>query len=144
MSLALKLENYLKRTSFFTRFLLVGIFNTLTGLSIMFMLLNVFGLTYWLSTLIGNIFGSFVSYLLNRTFTFQSNVRFQKGAPMFIMTILLCYLLAYSVSDILAKKLYHSGITLPLLQQDELAIVLGSVIYTISNYIGQRYVVFRK
>jgi putative flippase GtrA len=144
MSLALKLETYLKRTSSITRFLLVGIFNTLIGLSIMFMLLNVFSYSYWISTLIGNIIGSFVSYLLNRKFTFQSKVRFQKGVPLFIMIIFLCYLLAYSVSDILAKNLYHSGITLPLLQQDELAIVLGSVIYTISNYIGQRYIVFRK
>ena len=61
-------------TSSFARFLLVGVFNTLVGLSASFAFFNLFHLNYWISTFAGNTIGAIVSYTLNRTFTFRSNV----------------------------------------------------------------------
>jgi putative flippase GtrA len=142
--LELKLESFLKRTNRFTRFLLVGVVNTFTGLSVIFVLLNVFEFSYWTSTFIGNGVGALVSYLLNRTFTFNSQIDFKKGVPRFITVILLGYFLSYSLSDFLADAVYHSYITIPFINEEEFAILLGSGFYTIANYLGQRNFVFNK
>jgi putative flippase GtrA len=142
--LELKLESFLKRTSVFTRFLLVGVVNTLTGLSIIFGLLNVFGFSYWISTFVGNCIGALVSYLLNRTFTFNSQISFTKGVPRFITVILICYFLSFSLSEFVADEVYLLYGTIPLINEDEFAILLGSSFYTISNFFGQRNFVFKK
>jgi putative flippase GtrA len=142
--LELKLESFLKRTSVFTRFLLVGVVNTLTGLSIIFGLLNVFGFSYWISTFVGNCIGALVSYLLNRTFTFNSQISFTKGVPRFITVILICYFLSFSLSEFVADEVYLLYVTIPSINEDEFAILLGSSFYTISNFFGQRNFVFKK
>jgi putative flippase GtrA len=142
--LELKLGSFLKRTNRFTRFLLVGMVNTLTGLSIIFLLLNVFGLSYWISTFVGNCVGAVVSYLLNRTFTFNSQIDFTKGIPRFIVVILVCYFLSYSISEFVSDGVYHSYSIIPFFNEEEFAILLGSGLYTITNYFGQRNFVFIK
>jgi putative flippase GtrA len=142
--LELKLESFLRRTNVFTRFLLVGVVNTLTGLSIIFVLLNVFGFSYWISTFVGNWVGALVSYLLNRTFTFNSQIAFTKGVPRFITVILVCYFLSYSLSEFVANGVYPLYGTIPFINEDEFAILLGSSLYTIANYFGQRKFVFKK
>jgi putative flippase GtrA len=142
--LELKLGSFLKRTNRFTRFLLVGVVNTLTGLSIIFLLLNVFGLSYWSSTFVGNGVGAMVSYLLNRTFTFNSQIVFTKGVPRFITVILVCYVLSYTLSDFLAGSVFHLYSSIAFLNEEEFAILLGSGLYTIANYFGQRNFVFKK
>ncbi|MHC0039156.1 GtrA family protein [Pseudoneobacillus sp. C159] len=135
----LKLETFLKRTNPFMRFLLVGGINTLTGLSIMFMLLNIVGWSYWLSTFTGNTVGSVVSYFLNRVFTFRSRVRLTKGAPRFISVILICYFGAYFISE----KVVGMINWIPLSFHNDIAVLIGACLYTISNYFGQKYLVFR-
>lgn len=56
----------------FWKFILVGIANTLFGTAIMFVFYNVFHLSYWVSSASNYIFGSILSYFLNKHFTFQS------------------------------------------------------------------------
>lgn len=142
--LELKLGSFLKRTNRFTRFLLVGVINTLTGLSVIFILLYVLGLSYWISTFIGNCVGALVSYILNRTFTFNSQIDFTKGVPRFITVILVCYFLSYSLSEFLADGIYHLYSMPPFINEEEFAILLGSGLYTIANYFGQKNFVFKK
>jgi putative flippase GtrA len=142
--LELKLESFLRRTNVFTRFLLVGVVNTLTGLSIIFVLLNVFGFSYWISTFVGNCVGALVSYLLNRTFTFGSQIDFTKGVPRFITVILVCYFVSYSLSEFVADGVFHLYGTVPFINENEFAILLGSGFYSISNFFGQRNFVFKK
>lgn len=136
------LEAYLKRTNSIVRFLLVGILNTLTGLSIMFFLLNGAGASYWISTFAGNTAGATVSYFLNRNFTFQSEVNMQRGLPRFIAVIIISYFSSYSLSRELA--FWASGIVgFEIISADELAMLLGTCLYTAANYLGQKYFVFR-
>lgn len=134
---------FLKPTNSFIRFLFVGVINTIFGLSIMFFLLNVTHLNYWTSTFIGNTVGAFISFLLNRRYTFQSNVSYQKGLPRFLAIILACYLLAYYFSERIIFWL-SSLPGLPITLGENSAILLGSGIYTVSNYLGQKYLVFTK
>jgi putative flippase GtrA len=135
----LKFENFLKRTNSFTRFLLVGAVNTLTGLSVIFILLNFVGWSYWLSTFTGNTVGAVVSYLLNRAFTFRSDVNLRKGAPRFIGVILICYFGSYFTSEKVVGWLSW----IPLTSKNEVAVIIGAGLYTLSNFIGQKYLVFK-
>lgn len=136
------LENYLRRTNSFIRFLMVGVINTLTGLSAMLLFLNLLGQSYWLSTFLGNSIGAVVSYLLNRSFTFKSTVGHQQGLYRFMIVILLCYILSYAIGKNLAvvaeKTIYFFSF-----DQGNLAICLGTGLYTMMNYFGQKMFVFK-
>lgn len=142
-SIALILENCLKRTNTFIRFLLVGAINTVTGISIMLLLLNVFRQSYWLSTFLGNSGGACVSYFLNRNFTFKSKENIKKSVPRFIIVILVCYLFSYIVSNKTAEivvDFYSFSNKLP---KENLAVFIGTGFYTVTNYFGQRLFVFK-
>jgi len=137
--------NNLRRTNSFFRFLLVGVFNTIIGLSIMLILLNLFGWSYWLATFVGNCMGAGVSYILNRSFTFSSNINGSRGIPRFFFVILSCYIVSYSFGEIVAAvaTIHLSSQTLKFISQDELAVLVGTVVYTLTNYLGQKTIVFR-
>lgn len=138
----LTLDRFLKpTTNSLVRFLLVGVVNTFIGLALMFFLLNVAGLSYWVSTFTGNAIGACVSFLLNRTFTFRSNVSFKKGLPRFFVIIFSCYFSAYFCSEKLVKLLSQFYLLSPFMEKNA-SILIGSTLYTIANYLGQKYFVF--
>ncbi|MEW9699896.1 GtrA family protein [Paenibacillus sp. SI8] len=131
-------------TGSFARFLLVGLFNTLIGLTTSFALFNMLHLNYWMSTFAGNTVGAIVSYTLNRTFTFRSKVSVQRSWWKFALVILFCYGISYGISWLLANAL---SFLLPDLHTSWLhngAILIGNGIYTIGNYLGHKYFTFRK
>jgi putative flippase GtrA len=134
-------EKYLRPTNSFIRFLLVGIINTFVGLGIIFFLLNALHLTYWLSTFIGNSAGACISYWLNRSYTFNSRVSVQRGLPRFLTIILICYFGSYFFSEKLLVWINQFHFVSTSLEQNG-AVLVGSVLYTVSNYIGQKYFVF--
>ncbi|MGE7761359.1 GtrA family protein [Peribacillus sp. NPDC097895] len=134
-------KNFLERTNSFIRFLLVGIVNTAVGLSIMLFLMNVFGLSYWVSTFFGNGTGAVTSFLLNRNFTFRSNIDWRRGAARFFCVILICYSAAYSLGQAIAESMEGS---VRLSIQQNVAVLIGTVLYTGLNYMGQKYFVFKK
>lgn len=138
------LEHYLKRTNTFIRFLLVGTVNTIVGLSMIFMLLDLAGLTYWTATFLGNSMGAAVSYFLNRTFTFRSRDSLQSSAVRFILILFLCHILSYSISGMAVEFMQTVTILRHDVSPEELAVLLGAGIYTLTNYIGQKYLVFTK
>ncbi|MGE1163089.1 GtrA family protein [Peribacillus simplex] len=134
------LKNYLKHTNSFIRFLLVGMVNTGVGLSIMLFLMNVLELSYWISTFFGNGMGAVTSFLLNRTFTFRSDIDWRRGVARFFCVILICYSAAYSLGQAIAESLeasVHFSI------QQNVAVLIGTIFYTLLNYIGQKYFVFK-
>ncbi|WP_307285664.1 GtrA family protein [Bacillus sp. SORGH_AS_0510] len=141
--IVLILEKYLILTNnSLVRFLLVGMVNTSVGLAIMLFLLNVAEASYWISTFTGNAVGACVSFLLNRSFTFKSTVAYHKGLTRFFITILLCYFSSYFVSEKVgewtSRVLIISSET-----EKNVSVLLGSIFYTISNYLGQKYFVFK-
>ncbi|OCA87567.1 polysaccharide biosynthesis protein GtrA [Bacillus sp. FJAT-27225] len=132
---------YLKATNTFVRFVMVGAVNTAAGLFIMLTLLNLIGVSYWLSTFIGNSAGAILSYFLNRSFTFRSSVGLTKAAPRFIAVILTCYVFSYWASSKLVALEFANF--LPARLHNDAAVLIGSGIYTISNYLGQKKFVFK-
>lgn len=132
-----------KLNTSFVRFLLVGIVNTVIGLSTMYICLHVFNINYWYSTFIGNSIGAAVSYVLNKTVTFKSQVAIKKSIPKFLLVILFCYFASYGISFIFSNWLLGTVFQIEAKWINNLAVLFGTGFYTILNYLGQKYLVFR-
>lgn len=122
------------------KFLLVGVANTLFGTAVMFLFYNVLHLSYWLSSFSNYFFGSILSYVLNRKFTFRSHGTAAKTLPRFVVNIILCYLLAYGIARPAAARML-SGCSQPI--QENAAMLVGMCLFVGLNYIGQRFFVFK-
>lgn len=139
--LALRLPGFLNGS--FVRFLLVGVFNTIVGLSMIALLLHVAGIGYWASTFIGNAIGALVSYALNKRFTFRSNAKVGGSLLRFLLVTLACYGLSYSVGLYGGHWLAGALPAFPADRIHDAATLLGTGLYTITNYIGHKYFSFR-
>lgn len=124
----------------FWKFILVGVANTLFGTGIMFLFYNFFHFSYWVSSASNYIFGSILSYFLNKYFTFQSKAAAGRTLFRFVLNISLCYLVAYGGAKPLARLLF-SGASVRV--QENLAMLAGMGFFIALNYIGQRFFVFR-
>ena len=123
------------------KFLLVGVFNTLLGMAIMFGLYNLAGFSYWTSSAANYIIGSILSYILNKHFTFRNTSRSWKPVVKFILNIAVCYLLAYGIAKPLtmwALRSFSASI------QDNIAMLVGLCLFTGLNYFGQRFFAFKE
>lgn len=125
----------------FWKFIFVGCINTLFGTAIMFIFYNVFHLSYWLSSASNYFFGSFLSYFLNKYFTFKYKERDWNVIIRFIINIGICYLVAYGIAKPLVRHLLNSfSVTI----QDNAAMLVGMVLFTLLNYFGQRFFTFKQ
>jgi putative flippase GtrA len=126
----------------FVRFIIVGIVNTIVGLSCMYLFLHAVGLSYWIATFLGNSLGACVSYFLNRNFTFRSQNSVTKSAIRFVLVILCCYFISYDLGkNVVAWVLKSNAIFNEKLITD-LAVLVGTGLYTVLNYFGQKLFVF--
>jgi len=125
----------------FFKFILVGIINTIIGSAIMFFLYNVVCLSYWFSSACNYCFTSILSFFLNKYFTFGVKHWSVFMVFTFVMTIVISYLIAYgfskSVINILLR--YNSQRI-----RENAALFTGMCLFTGINYIGQRYIVFKR
>jgi putative flippase GtrA len=126
----------------FIRFLAVGVVNTIIGLSVMYSLLHIMNLSYWYATFFGNVVGAFVSYLLNKTFTFRSKCSVSSTWYRFIIVICSCYFVSYYLGKMTVVLFIQKIPEIPLYHADNYAILVGTALYTILNYLGQRWFVF--
>ena len=123
------------------RFVMVGVVNTLFGMTIMFVLYNVFGVNYWWSSAANYFFGSILSFILNKSFTFKHRGDWKNSALRFTIHILVCYFIAYGLAKPLALW-FLSGHSQKF--QENVAMVVGAVLFVVLNYTGQRFFAFRK
>ena len=135
--------NFLKK--FFSnqavRFLMVGAINTLVGTGIMFLLLNLTPTPYWLCVAANYITGGIVSYFLNKYFTFRNNEKSFKQVVLFVAVVAVCALLAHGIAKPLVFKLL-AGKSESL--QKNISALAGTVLYTILNFVGQKFIAFKK
>lgn len=123
------------------KFLIVGIFNTLVGCGIMFLLYNLAGCSYWFSSAANYVIGSIVSFFLNKYFTFQKKEWSWKQVGKFALNVVVCYFLAYGAAKPLVLYLL-SGQAIQV--QENIAMLVGMCLYTGLNYLGQRFFAFQK
>lgn len=120
------------------KFLLVGVGNTLLSAFLMFALE---GLGYWPSTAIAYVAGAVLSFFLNRRFTFRSREPVGRSAVKFALTVLVCYGVAYGDARVVTGGL--TGLLEPI-WLERATKVLGMGLYTVLNYLGQRFFAFRR
>lgn len=124
----------------FLKFMVVGVVNTVVGTAVMFVMYNVFHQSYWISSASNYVVGSILSYFLNKYFTFESKKKSLSQVLKFVLNISLCYLVAYGIAKPAVTWMLQG-------QQgalrDNLAMVIGMVLFTLLNYIGQRAYVFK-
>ncbi|MEH7304024.1 GtrA family protein [Neobacillus drentensis] len=126
------------------RFIMVGLVNTMVGLSVMYLLLHGLGLSYWMSTFLGNSVGACVSFFLNRRFTFRSDVSVLNGLLRFVLVILICYFISYTMGENLVQWLLVNNDTITSRVKTDLAVLISTFLYTMLNYLSQKLIVFHK
>ena len=125
----------------FIKFVFVGVLNTIFGTAIMLTCYNIIHMNYWISSACNYFFGSILSYFLNKNFTFQNRERSWRVIGRFVINILICYLLAYGIAKPLVRFLL-SGSTKVI--QENGAMLVGMVFFTVINYWGQKHFAFKK
>ena len=123
------------------RFILVGIANTIFGTAIMYIAYNLLGCSYWVSSAMNYIFGSILSFFLNKYFTFKSKGKKTNEVIRFVINIAICYFIAYGVAKPLVA---HILTDLSTKWQENIAMAVGMVLFVGLNYFGQRFFVFKK
>ena len=123
----------------FLKFITVGIVNTIVGTTLMFVFYHVFHLNYWVSSASNYFFGSIVSYLLNKHFTFRFKEKGWWSLLRFVVNIVTCYLLAYGIAKPVMKWLL-SGFSVTI--QENVSMMLGMCLFVAFNYLGQRFFTF--
>ena len=123
------------------RFLLVGIINTLVGCGAMFLLYNLAHWSYWLSSAANYVLGGIVSFFLNKYFTFRRREWSWGQVARFALNVAVCWLLAYGLAKPFAVWLLSDA---SVKVQDNVAMLVGMVVFTGLNYIGQRFFAFAK
>lgn len=127
----------------FLTFLIVGVVNTVFGTAIMFVLYNVFGCSYWLSSFCDYFFGSILSYFLNKHFTFKYKGSTWCSIVKFALNIIVCYLIAYSLALPLTRYALQSmHFSTPVVEN--IAMLVGTVLFMLINYVGQKFFAFKK
>nr|WP_106783663.1 GtrA family protein [Lysinibacillus timonensis] len=124
----------------FWKFILVGIINTIVGTAIMFGLYNFAGFSYWASSAANYILTSILSYFLNKYFTFQKKEANVSSALKFSINIAVCFLVAYGIAKPLTVLLLsHTSVSV----QENVAMLVGMILFTALNYLGQRFFAFK-
>ena len=114
------------------RFLLVGVFNTLLGLGIIYTLKYAFGVHDAVANLIGYAIGFVASFFLNRQYTFRFRGATIGTFVKFGTVVAAAYLVNLSVVMLAVS----SGV------DSYLAQALGVLPYTAVTYLGSRHFVF--
>ena len=137
------MKNFLKKffDITFWKFIFVGVINTLFGTAVMFVFYNFLHLNYWISSASNYIFGSILSYFLNKYFTFQSKKQDKRTIMKFVINISLCYFAAYGVAKPVVSYILKDC-TREI--QGNIAMLVGMCLFVALNYCGQRFYVFRE
>jgi putative flippase GtrA len=124
-------------------FAIIGVINTIVGLSVMLGLYNLLNTGYWLSSAISYVVGSIVSYILNKKYTFRHTGNTVGTLIKFALNIAVCYVLAYSLAKpfvILVLSSFDWDVRIV----EQIAMIFGMCIFTGLNFIGQKFFAFRK
>ena len=126
-----------------SRFIIVGVANTVIGTSVMFIAYNLFGLGYWISSALNYIVGSIFSYFANKYFTFKSEKKSGREIVRFVLNIALCYLIAYGIAKpVINMLLGQMNLSVSIMEQ--ISMILGMGIFIVINFCGQKFFVFKK
>ncbi len=119
---------------------IIGVVNTLLGFFLIMVFYNVLHLNYWVASATSYVIGSIFSYFANKKLTFKVQENSRAYVIKFALNIAVCYLLAYGVARPLVRSVLseHSQTIV-----ENVAIVMGTGIFIVLNFIGQKFFVFK-
>ena len=124
----------------FLKFLVVGAINTGVSFVIMFALES---LGYWISTAIAYFVGAVISFFLNKKYTFKSDENVLKAVFKFALNVFVCYIISYSFAKpVMVWILSFSSVSF--VWTERITKVFAMALYTVINYLGQKFVAFNK
>ena len=124
-----------------SRFIIVGVMNTIIGTAAMLISYNIFHMGYWASSAMDYIIGSIFSYFANKYFTFKVQKKSKAEVIRFIINILVCYFLAYGIARPVINIILKD-VTLSKSLMDQISMLFGTGIFIVFNYFGQKFFVF--
>ena len=95
---------------------------------------------YWIASACNYLVGGTMSYFLNRKYTFHSHDNRLLLLAKYVLHMVVCYFVSYSLAPVVTKFVLDHW---TLHAKGNVSLAVGSVTFTILNYFGQRYVVFR-
>lgn len=119
----------------FIRFLIVGLANTAIGLLIIYACKWLFEMGDVISNIIGYAAGMIIGFMLNKNWTFEHRGRHATAFLRFLAVLASAYLI-----NLITVLYAIDGLRL----NSYLAQALGIIPYTLMNYIGSRYFVFKE
>jgi putative flippase GtrA len=122
------------------RFIIVGITNTIVGSGLMFVLYNLFNAGYWTASVSNYIVGSILSFFLNKYFTFAIKEWTLFMVIGFVMNVAISYFVAYGLARPAMGYLLKNS---PAKIRENTALFAGMCLFTLLNYAGQRFIVFK-
>ena len=124
--------NFIKQ---FIKFIIVGILNTLLTFLTFKILTDLFHVNDSISNISSYIVGLINSFILNKLWTFESKIISLKEFVYFILFFLISFSLQFIV--------YKTFKNLLLIHKD-IAFLAGMLIYTLTNFLLNKYITFRK
>lgn len=106
----------------------------------MFSFYNLLHCNYWISPAANYVFGSILSYFLNKHFTFKNIEKGWKLIGRFVINIVICYIIAYGIAKPFARWILDEC---SYKMQENGAMLIGMFIFVILNYLGQRFFAFK-
>lgn len=125
----------------------IGVSNTLITLVVFYVINTLMGLDYAVANTLGYILGLINSFVWNRTWVFRAGGNVWREAGLFALGFIICFALQMGVSQwLLSTSLHDLTISwLPMKNTGENVIMcLSMVVYTLANYVYNRFVTFKK
>lgn len=126
-----------------SRFIIVGIMNTVIGTTAMLICYNLFHMGYWISSAMDYVIGSIFSYFANKYFTFKVEKKSKAEVVRFIINIVVCYFLSYGIARPIINMVLND-FSLSKSLMDQISMLFGTGIFIVFNYFGQKFFVFKK
>jgi putative flippase GtrA len=124
-------------------FLLIGAGNALLTILLMYGMFELLHYGYWISSAIAFTICSVISFILNRKYTFKNKDAVWLTAIKFALVIAVCYFIAYWVAQPITEEVFTIiGVELNQADIQRIALLVGQIVFTGMNYLGQRFFAF--
>ena len=128
-------------------FLIIGACNTVLSLALQFALFNWAHFGYWGSSATAFAICSISSFYFNKKYSFKNTEKVWITALRFALVIAVCYVLAYYVAQppqlaLASPHTLWAGLTESKIT-DQIAMLVGQVIFTLLNYTVQKFFAFK-
>lgn len=131
----------------FVKYACVGVLNTIVTLCVIYVCKSLLGVNPLVSNAIGYVCGVINSFLWNKNWVFKTSGHYCREAIKFLVGFFVCYGLQLLVVWLLSYKTplkhFELDIAAFTLSGYGLATLLGTVVYTLVNYIYNKIITFR-